>query len=153
MYLLAPFILQRGNPQAQNDTFALNNFFWYKPLLLLSSTSWPSSWCKIQKKSYWEFWECTGNYGGAPFLGSKWSICPSQFFFGKLSISISSTCQPLSWCKTFKKFFQQIQSYEDVQFLDPKWPISSNEKFFRKPVNGHCFFHLCLSTCQKSKSN
>ena len=33
--------------QAQNVSFALNNFFWYKPLLLLSSTYWPFSLCKI----------------------------------------------------------------------------------------------------------
>ena len=55
--------------------------------------------------------------------------------------------------QNFKKFFQQIQSYEDVQFLGPKWPISPNENFFRKPVNEPCFFHSCLSTCQKSKSD
>ena len=30
----------------------------------------------------------------------------------------------------------------------PKW-----EFFFRKPVNEPCFFHSCLSTCQKSKSH
>ena len=55
--------------------------------------------------------------------------------------------------QNFKKFFQQIQSYEDVQFLGPKWPISPNENFFRKPVNELCFFHSCLSTCQKWKSD
>ena len=38
-------------------------------------------------------------------------------------------------------------------FLGPKWPISPNENFFRKPVNEPCFFHSCLSTCQKSKSD
>ena len=27
------------------------------------------------------------------------------------------------------------------------------ENFFRKPVNEPCFFHSCLSTCQKSKSD
>ena len=52
-----------------------------------------------------------------------------------------------------KKFFQQIQSYEDAQFLGLKWPISPTDKFFRKPVNEPCFFHSCLSTCQKSKSD
>ena len=31
----------------------------------------------------------------------------------------------------------------------PKWPISPNEIIFRKPVSEPCFFHLCLSTCQK----
>ena len=35
----------------------------------------------------------------------------------------------------------------------PKWPISPNEIIFRKPVNEPCFFYLCLSTCQKSKSD
>ena len=77
MYLLAPFILQRGNPQAQNDTFALNNFFWYKPLLLLSSTSWPSSLCKILKKSYREFWGCT-------IFGPKMVHLPFPNFFWKI---------------------------------------------------------------------
>ena len=49
------------------------------------------------------------------------------------------------------KFFLWIQSYVDAQFLSPKWPISTNENFFRKPVNEPCFFHSCLSTCQKWK--
>ena len=90
------------------------------------------------------------SYEDVPFLGPNWSICPN-LFFGKLLISLSSTYQPLSLCKILKKFFQRIQSYEDVQFLGPKWPISPNENFFRKPVNEPCFFHSCLSTCQKSK--
>ena len=54
--------------------------------------------------------------------------------------------------QNLKKLFQQIQSY-DAHFLGPKWPISQNENFFRKPVNEPCFFHSCLSTCQKSKSD
>ena len=73
-------------------------------------------------------------------------------FFGQLLILFACTYQPLSLCKILKKFFQWIQSYEDAQFLGPKWPISPNENFFRKPVNKPCFFHSCLSTCQKSKS-
>ena len=110
MYLLAPFILQNFNKFSELWGCAIfgpkmahlswTNFFWYKPLLLLSSTYWPFSLCKI-----------------------------------------------------FKKFFQRIQSYEDAQFLGPKWPISPNENFFRKPVNEPCFFHSCLSTWQKSKSD
>ena len=114
MYLLSLFILQnfkkilRANPELWGCAIfgpkiahlSWTNFFWYKPLLLLSSTYWPFSLCKI-----------------------------------------------------FKKFFQRIQSYEDAQFLGPKWPISPNENFFRKPVNEPCFFHSCLSTCQKSKSD
>ena len=66
MYLLAPFILQKFKKileliqsrfrvmkmchfWAQNDTFVLNKFFWYKPSLLLSSTYWPFSLSKILK--------------------------------------------------------------------------------------------------------
>ena len=59
VYLLAPFILQnfekilRVNPElchfrAQNGPFVISKFFWYKPLLL-SSTYWPFSLCKILK--------------------------------------------------------------------------------------------------------
>ena len=55
--------------------------------------------------------------------------------------------------QNFKKFLQRIKSYEDAQFLSPKWPISPNENFFRKSGNQLCFFHSCLSTCQKSKSD
>ena len=135
--------------RTQNGPFVLNKFFWYKPVLLLSSTCQPFSLWKIYKKVL----QRIQSYEDVPFLGPKWSICPKQFFFGKLLISFSSTYQPLSLCKILKKFFQRIQSYEDVQFLGPKWPISPNENFFRKPVNEPCFFHSCLSTCQKSKSD
>ena len=55
--------------------------------------------------------------------------------------------------QNLKKFLQRIQSYEDAQFLGPKWPISPNNNFFRKRVNVPCFFHHCLSICQKSKSD
>ena len=163
MYLLAPFILQnfknilRADPELPGCAIfrpkmallSSTKNFWYKTLLLLSSTYWPFSLCKILKNSYFRsrvtrmqhFWAQNG-----PFA-------PNKIFFGKLLISFSSTYQPLSLCKILKKFFQRIQSYEDVQFLGPKWPISPNENFFRKPVNEPCFFHSCLSTCQKSKSD
>ena len=125
--------------QVQNGPFVLNKFFWYKPLLL-SSIYWPFSLCKIKKNSYsgskvmrmCHFWAQNG-----PFA-------PNKIFFGKLLISFSSTYQPLSLCKILKKFFQRIQSYEDAQFLGPNWPIFVNEP---------CFFHSCLSTCQKSTSD
>ena len=115
----------------QNGTFTMNNFFWYRPLLLLSSTCLPFSLCKIYKKFLQPIQICED----APFVGPKWSICPKQFFFVKVLILFSSNYQPLSLCKISKKSFQRIQSYEDVQFLGIKWPICPNENFFRKPVN------------------
>ena len=55
------------------------NFFWYKPILLLSSTCWPFSLCKIYKK----LWGCR-------ILGSKWSICPSFVHLLSLRKKITS---------------------------------------------------------------
>ena len=80
-------------------------------------------------------------------------FAPNKFFLGKLLIAFSSNYRPVSLCKIKKKkSFQQIQSYEDAEFLGPKWPTSPSDNFSRKPVNVPCFFHSCLSTCQKSRS-
>ena len=85
----------------RNGPFVLNKLFWYKPLILLSSTYWPFSLCKIWKTSY-----------------SRSRVTRMCHFGSKM-----------------------------IHF--PKW------EFFllRKPVNEPCFFHTCLSTCQKSKSD
>ena len=80
-------------------------------------------------------------------------ICPEQNFLVQTIIITFIYLLALFIVQNLKKFFQRIQSYEDVQFLGPKWPISPNENFFRKPVNEPCFFYSCLSTCQKSKSD
>ena len=90
MYLLSPFIVQnfkkvlRADPELWDVPFlgpkwpiCPENFFWYKPLLLLSSTYWPFSLCKIEKKIL----QLIQSYEDAPFWGPKWSICPDQFFF------------------------------------------------------------------------
>ena len=78
---------------------------------------------------------------------------PQTIFFCKIINTILIYLLAPIIVQIFKKFFQRIQSYQDMQFLRPKWPISPNENFFRKPVNEPCFFHSCLSTCQKSKSD
>ena len=100
-------------------------------------------------QNFKKFLQRIQSYEDAPFLGPKWSIYPKQIFFWKI-ISFPSSYYPLSLCKIFKKFFQRIQSYENAQFLGPKYPMRI---FFRKPVNVPCFFHSCLSTCQKPKSD
>ena len=91
-----------------------------------------------------ELWGCT-------ILGPKMVHLPQTnfFFWKRILIFFSSTYWPLSFCKIFKRFFQQIQSYDNVSFLGPICP----NNFFRKPINKPCFFHSCLSTCQKSNSD
>ena len=93
-----------------------------------------------------------------------------NFFLEKQLIKFSCTYWPLSFCKILKKFLKPIQIYEDVPFSGPKYPNLSWTKYFgtnhyyyfhlpietfhwAKPVNEPCFFHSCLSTCQKSKSD
>ena len=124
-------------------------FCWYKPLLLLSSIYLPFSLCKILKK----FLEQIQSYEHAPFLGPKWSICPTQLFFlEKINIIFIYLLTPFHCAKLKKKFLQWIHSYKDVPFLSPKWSICPNENFFRKPVNKSCSFLSCIPVCQKSRS-
>ena len=91
LYLLAPFILQnfKTNLTADPELCAIfrskmthlswTKFFWYKPLLLLSSTYWPFSLCKILKKILTvdpELWGCT-------IFGPKIAHFPKWEFFQK----------------------------------------------------------------------
>ena len=93
-----------------------------------------------------ELWGCT-------IFGPKMvPFAPHKFFFWKLLISFSSTYYSLSLCKILKRFFQLIQSYENLQFLGPKWPIFLNGHLKKKkPVNEPCFFNLSLSIFHKWK--
>ena len=139
MYLLAPFILQnfkkilRADPELWGCAIfgpkmahlSWTKFFWYKPLLLLSSTYWPFSLCKILKNSY-----SGSRVMKMCHFGAQNGPFAPNAFFGKFLISFSSAYLPFSLCKILKKFFQRFQSYEDAQFLDPKWPISPNDNFF-----------------------
>ena len=135
MYLSVPFILQifkkffRVDPElwgcaiqgSKVAQLSWRKFFWYKPLLLLSSTYWPFSLYKMQEKFLYE---------DVPFLGPKWSIYP-HFFWKIIKIIFIYLLVPFT-VKHFKKFFYQIPSYQDVQFLGSKWPICPNEIFFQK---------------------
>ena len=154
MYLLAPFILQnfkkilRANPELWGCAiFGLKmahlpwtKLFWYKPLLLLSSTYWPFSMGKILQK----FLQRIQSYKDASFLGPKWFICPKQFFLEKKKLSFASAYWPLSFCKIFKKFLEPIQSYEDVPFSGPKYPNLSWTKYFG--TNHYYYFHLPIDS-------
>ena len=109
MYLLAPFILQnfknilRADPELPGCAIfrpkmallSSTKNFWYKTLLLLSSTYWPFSLCKIFLKK---------SYSGTRvmmrhFRALNGPFTPNNIFFGKLLKSISSNYQPLSLCK------------------------------------------------------
>ena len=92
-----------------------------------------------------ELWRCT-------IFGPKMVHLLRIIFWEIITIILIYLLAPFIM-QNFKRFFQQIRSYKDVQFLCPKRPVSSNKNFFRKPVHESCFFYSCLSTCQKSKSD
>ena len=100
IYLLSTFILQNfqkilpANPELWGcaifrpkiPKFVLKKIFWYKPLLLLSSTYWQISLGKILEilSVDPELWGCAN-------FGPKMVHLPPKIFFGKLLISLSST--------------------------------------------------------------
>ena len=90
---------------------------------------------------------------GCAIFGPKMVHLPQTIFFWKIINIILIYLLAHFIVQNFKKNSSNRSSYEVAQFLDPKQPISPNENFFRKPVNEPCFFHSCLSTCQKSKSD
>ena len=133
--------------RAQNGPFVLNKLFLVQTIIIIFIYLLPLFTVQNLKRFLLQIQSSED----APFFGPKWSICPKQFFFGKLLLLLSSTYQLLSLCKIFKKFFLYIQSYEMCNFWAQNGSFSQMRIFFRKPVNEPCSFHSCLSTCQKSK--
>ena len=87
------------------------------------------------------------------FLGPKWSICLKQFFFWKIiNIIVIYLLAPFI-VQNFKKIFHWIRVMRVCNFWTQNDPFPQKRIFFRKPINEPCFFHSCLSTCQKSKSD
>ena len=58
---------------------------------------------------------------------------PQMNIFLEKLIKFSCAYWPLSLCKIFKKFFEPVQSYEDVPFSDPKWSICPEIFFGTNP--------------------
>ena len=124
MYLLAPFILQNLKKILRAD---------------------PELWgCAIFRPK---------------MTHSSWTI----FFWYKPLLLLSFTYCSFSLCLISKN------SYRRSRGFGPKWSSGSRVMsmlnfwaqndpfpqwdFFRKPVNEACFFHSCLSTREKSKSD
>ena len=127
LHLLAPFILQNfkkilgAHPEFRECAIfgpkmihlSWTKFFWYKPLLLLSSTYWPFSICKILKKSY------SGSriMMTRPF-GPKMIQFPKSEFFRK---PFNDTCFFNSRLSTCKK------SKSDINLLVKFWRLKNTE--------------------------
>ena len=125
------------------------NFFLEKQLIKFSCTYWPLSFCKIFKK----FLELIQSYEDVPFSGPKWPICHEQNFFGTNHYYYFYLLLALFIVKNFKNSYSGSRVMRMRNFWAQNGPFPQMRIFFRKPVNEPCFFHSCLSTCQKSKSD
>ena len=88
-----------------------------------------------------------------PFSGSKWPICPEQFFFGTNHYYCFHLPISPFHCAKLKKIYPADPKLWGCSIFGPKMTHLPKWVFFRKSVNEPCFFHSCLSTCQKSKSD
>ena len=136
--------------RAQNDPFVLNKFFFVQTIIVTFICLLALF---IVQNFYKNYYSPSRVIRMHHFWAQNGPFAPNKFFFGKLLISFSSTYQPLSLCKILK----HSSSGSRVMRIRSLWaqngPFPQIRIFFRKPVNEPCFFHSCLSTCQKSKSN
>ena len=161
MYLLTPFILQNFK-----KTLRVDPQFWKCTILEPKTANFPEQFffgtknccyfhlplgpfhCEKFKKILTadpELQECT-------ILGSKIVHSPQLIFFRKIIIIL--ICLLATFIvQNLKKILPADSELWGCAISGPKMAHFLNENFFRKPVNEYCFFHSCLSTCQKSKSD
>ena len=95
---------------------------------------------------------------GCAIFGPKMVHLPQIFFWKIISIIFIYILAPFIG-QNFSKIFPTDPELWGCTIFGPKmahfpkWYIYIYFFFFRKLVNEPCFFHSCLSTCQKSKSD
>ena len=152
MYLLAPFILQnfkkilRADPELWGCAIfgpkmahlSWTKFFWYKPLLLLSSTYWPFSLCKILKNSYdrsrvtrmCHFWAQNGPFAPNKIFWKTINITPTPFIVQNFK-KILLADQELRGCAIFGPKMSHF----------PKWEFLSKNLLMNLPSFIHAYIH------------
>ena len=91
---------------------------------------------------------------GCAIFGPKMVHLPQTNFFWKIiNIILIYLLAPFI-VQNFKKILPADPELWGCAIFGPKMAhFPKWEFFFRKPFNEPCFFHSCLSTCQKSKSD
>ena len=140
MYLWAPFIVQnlknifRANLEfrgcvifgSEMTHLPWTHLFWYKPLLLLSSTYWHFSVCKIFKKIL-------------PAAPESWGHTIFEFKTVPLPQTVSFLEKIMNIIFIYlltpfivKNFYSRSRVMRMHHFLGHKWLIYNNENFFQK---------------------
>ena len=118
------------------------NLFCYKPLLLLSSTYWPLSLCKIYKNSYRGSRVMRMHH----FWGQNSPFAPNKFFWGILYHSriVAYLLAPFI-VQNFKKIIPADPELWRCAIFGHKMAhFPKCGFFFRKPINEPFFFRSCL---------
>ena len=93
-----------------------------------------------------ELWRC------AIFESKMVNFPQTKFSFSIIIILIYLLASFI--VQNVKNFFPAHPEFWRCVIFAPKMAhFPKRELFFRKSVNKSCFFHSCLSTCQKSKSD
>ena len=125
------------------------NFFLKKQLIKFSCTYWFLSFCKVFKK----FLGLIQSYEDVPSSGPKQSICHEQNFFSTNHYYYFHLPSGPFHCAKFKKILSGSTVMRMHHFWAQNGPFPQMRIFFTKLANEPCFFHSCLSTCQKPKSD
>ena len=152
MYLLARFILQSlkkllepiqsyedvpfSGPKWHNLSWT--KFLWYKPLILLSSTYWPFSLCKILKNSYdrsrvtrmCHFWAQNGPFAPNKIFWKTINITPTPFIVQNFK-KILLADQEVRGCAIFGPKMSHF----------PKWEFLSENLLMSLPSFIHAYIH------------
>ena len=92
-----------------------------------------------------ELWGCT-------LFGPKIVHLPQRFFWKIINITLIYLLAPFI-VQNLKNNLPADPELWGCAIFGPKMAYFPKWEFFQKPVNKPCFFHSCLSTCQKSKSD
>ena len=105
---------------------------------------------KILKK----FLEPIQSYEDVPFSGPKYpNLFWTKFFGTNHYYYFNLPIGPFHWTIFLKNSYSGSRVLRMRHFWAQNGPFPRTRIFFRKPVNEPFFFHSCLSTSQKSKSD
>ena len=134
--------------RTQNDPFVMNKIF-----LVQTIMSFIYLLAVFIVQNLKKFLQWIQSHEDVPFLDPKWSTCPKQIFFWKIiNIILIYLLAPFT-VQNSKKILPVDLELRCTIFGPEMAHFHKWIFFIRKPVNEHCFFHSCLSTRQKSKSD
>ena len=134
--------------RVQNDPFILNKtvlvqtiiitFISLLALFIVKNSK--NSYCGFRVMMMHIFWAQNG-----PFAQKKfWKIIDTILIYLLAPSIVQNLKKNSSWGSRVTRM---------LNFGAQNGPFPQMRIFFRKPVNVLCFFHSCLSTCKKSKSD